>query len=170
MSLLIKDHKEQKDGAPIPSRPVLSGNNCLNTHLSELVSELIEPISTRLSSAEVTSTEEALNKISALNDMIRNDNGWWEKEKNNVLSLIGQEENSLTNLLEDLRNKSDTSIDTLQSVLITPDKTVECSAGNALDQSKTDEFDGDDGSEPVRSREKLHSQKKLIDFWNVTNT
>ena len=93
-----------------------------------------------------------------------------EKEKNNVLSLIGQEENSLTNLLEELRNKSDTSIDTFQNVLITPNKTVECSAGNALDQSKTDEFDGDDGSEPVRSREKLHSQKKLVDFWNVTNT
>ena len=104
MSLLVKDHKQQKEGAPITTRPVLSGNNCLNTHLSELVSEVVEPISTRLTSAEITSTEEALQKFTQLNDMIREDKFWWKKEKNNILNLIGQEENELTNILEELEN------------------------------------------------------------------
>ena len=56
MSLLFKDHKQwtEADKKPIPSRPVLSRNNCLNTHLSELLSELVEPISVRLSGAEGT--------------------------------------------------------------------------------------------------------------------
>ena len=64
MSLLVKDHKAwcEDDKKPVPSRPVLSGNSCLNTHLSELVSEILEPISTRITSAEITSTEEDLTR------------------------------------------------------------------------------------------------------------
>ena len=78
MFLLVKDHKSWSGDAEsaIPTRPVLSGNNCINTHLSELVSELIEPISMRLQGAEINSTEEALNKITSLNMNIRNKGNW----------------------------------------------------------------------------------------------
>ena len=53
MYLLLKDHKawSKNDGTPIPSTPVHSGNCCINTHLSELVAEVIEPIATRLNGA-----------------------------------------------------------------------------------------------------------------------
>ena len=104
MSLLVKDHKEWKesDNKPVPTRPVLSGNTCLNTHLSELVSELLEPISTRINSAEVTSTEEALMKITELNKLIRKGGDWTDKEKFNVLNIIGQDDNFLADLLDDL--------------------------------------------------------------------
>ena len=112
MSLMIKDHKQwsETDDKPIPSRPVLSGNNCLNTHLSELLSELVEPISSRLCGAEVTSTEEALHKFSQLNSFIRNDNQWWQKEKNNILGLIGQRNDFLTELLGELEDAARQSI------------------------------------------------------------
>ena len=37
MSLLVKDHKpwQEISNKPVPTRPVLSGNDCLNTHLSD---------------------------------------------------------------------------------------------------------------------------------------
>ena len=43
MSLLIKDHKKWSLGSsdPIPSRPVISGNNGLNCHMSEIISHII---------------------------------------------------------------------------------------------------------------------------------
>ena len=46
MSLLIKDHKSwrQDSDDPVPSRPVVSGNRGVNTHLSEILSELLEPL------------------------------------------------------------------------------------------------------------------------------
>ena len=69
MVLLVKDHKDwsESSGVPVPSRPVISGNKGLNTHLSELLSELLEPISLNMKSAEVSSTEEALYKVDSLN-------------------------------------------------------------------------------------------------------
>ena len=39
MVLLVKDHKSWKKDAPIPMRPVVSGNKCINTYLPELLSE-----------------------------------------------------------------------------------------------------------------------------------
>ena len=46
MSLLVKGHKVWSFDSekPVPTRPVLSGNCAINTHLSELISEIIEPI------------------------------------------------------------------------------------------------------------------------------
>ena len=89
--LLIKDHKfwKEEEGKPLPSRPVLSGNCCPNTHLSELVSELVEPVSTRLQSAEIKSTEEALNKITTLNKRVRRNRAWTSDSESNVLRFIG---------------------------------------------------------------------------------
>ena len=92
MFLLVKDHKSWSGDAEsaIPTRPVLSGNNCINTHLSELVSELIEPISMRLQGAEINSTEEALNKITNLNMNIRNNGNWLRIPESNVISQMGE--------------------------------------------------------------------------------
>ena len=72
MVLLFKDHKDwsPESGQPVPSRPVVSGNKGLNTHLSELLSEILEPIALHMGSAEVSSTEEALHKITNINKYI----------------------------------------------------------------------------------------------------
>ena len=47
MVLLIKDHKRWSpgDSGPVPSRPVVSGSRGVNTHLSEWIAEVMEPIS-----------------------------------------------------------------------------------------------------------------------------
>ena len=73
MVLLIKDHKAWRYGENIavPSCPVVSGSRNINTHLSEFVSEILEPISREMKSGEVSSTEEALSKIDKLNEDIR---------------------------------------------------------------------------------------------------
>ena len=69
MSILIKDHKKWSvdSGEPVPSQPVLSGNNTINTHLSELISELVEPIVSEHTGAEIQSTEEALSILDEIN-------------------------------------------------------------------------------------------------------
>ena len=107
MFILVKDHKQwtEEEGRPVPSRPVLSGNCCLNTHLSELLSELVEPVSTRLQGAEINSTEEALSKISSLNKHIKSDRNWTSKQISNVLQSIGK-----------FRTGTDIQIDQTQSV------------------------------------------------------
>ena len=72
MVLLVKDHKcwnpESKD--PVPTRPVMSGNKGINSHLSEWLSEILEPIALNMASAEVNSTEEVLAKIDELNSCL----------------------------------------------------------------------------------------------------
>ena len=62
MSLLIEDHKvwSEKMTKPVPSQPVVSRNKGANTHLSEIVSEILEPVVKDMESGEVVSTEEAL--------------------------------------------------------------------------------------------------------------
>ena len=72
MNILVKDHKTwtPNSNQPVPSRPVVSGNNSINTHVSELLSELIEPIVAEYNGAEIQSTEEALSMIDKLNELI----------------------------------------------------------------------------------------------------
>ena len=74
MALLIKDHKpwQESSGTPVPSRPVVSGNKGVNTHLSEIIAELLEPLVFKLGGGEVSSTEEALYLIDDLNKKINN--------------------------------------------------------------------------------------------------
>ena len=71
MSLLTKDHKSWsvESGSPVPTRPIVSGNSTVNTHLSELLSELIEPVALEADGAEVQSSEEALSLIDTLNKL-----------------------------------------------------------------------------------------------------
>ena len=70
MRLLIKDHKEwsQDSGKPVPSRPVASGNRGINSHLSEIMSEFLEPLVSEMNSGEISSTEEALYMIENVNN------------------------------------------------------------------------------------------------------
>ena len=74
MQLLLKDHKDwsEESGKAIPSRPVVSGNNGLNCHLSELVSLLIEPVAFEHDGSEVDSTDDMLAKINELNSRLSN--------------------------------------------------------------------------------------------------
>ena len=72
MSLLLKDHKKWVCGSdgPIPSRPVISGNNGLNCHLSELVSAIIDPVASEMDGREIDSTDDMLSKINELNEKL----------------------------------------------------------------------------------------------------
>ena len=139
MYILIKDHKtwDENSKTPIPSRPVLSGNCCLNTHLSELVAELVEPISTSINSAEISSTEEALQKINALNKLIRSNEDWVNNPKFNILRNIGRKMNQtlhemdpkLSSTVEN-ENMPDTNVfssSTVSGITADPDTTLNSS-------------------------------------------
>ena len=69
MIILIKDHKQwtPEKGGVIPSRPVVSGSRGINTHLSEWLSEILEPIANNMRSGEVASTEETLSIFDEIN-------------------------------------------------------------------------------------------------------
>ena len=72
MVILIKDHQHRtpEKGGVIPSRPVVSGSRGINTHLSEWLSEILEPIANNVRCGEVASTEEVLRKFDDLNKEI----------------------------------------------------------------------------------------------------
>ena len=70
MILLLNDHKGWSGKGVVPTRPVVSGNKGINTHLSELLSEILEPISYTMGGGDILSTEEALEKITNINDCI----------------------------------------------------------------------------------------------------
>ena len=69
--LLFKCHKgwsSSKGGAP-PTRPVIGGNQGMNSHLSELLSWLLEPLATEMmgKSSEVNSGEDLKSSLDRLN-------------------------------------------------------------------------------------------------------
>ena len=64
--LLFKDHKgwDQSKGPVPPTRPVASGNRGMNLHLSEILSEILEPVADRVeNSCEVISTEDIVARM-----------------------------------------------------------------------------------------------------------
>ena len=70
MYLLAKDHKNEwspESSNPVPTRPVVSGNCAVNTHLSELLSEIIEPVALQYKGAEIQSSEEGLAMLNNIN-------------------------------------------------------------------------------------------------------
>ena len=73
MAILIKDHKKWSKGSGevVPSRPVVSGNNTINTHLSEIISEIVEPLALESDGMEINSSEEALGLIDRLNTRVK---------------------------------------------------------------------------------------------------
>ena len=78
MKVLIKDHKDWKfgSGKTIPSRPVVNGRGGYNTHLSEILSHILEPIALEMTGAEVDSTEQALAAFELVNTKIKTDPEW----------------------------------------------------------------------------------------------
>ena len=74
--LLFKDHKlwESSKGTAPPTRPVMGGNSGMNTHLSEILSWLLEPLATSMlgKSSEVISGEDLKNKMDTLNEKNKN--------------------------------------------------------------------------------------------------
>ena len=76
LSLLYKDHKGWAShmGTCPPTRPVVSGNMGMNIHLSEVVSDLIEPLVDKyMGGRESISTEDMIAKFMGLNE----DNKEW---------------------------------------------------------------------------------------------
>ena len=73
MVLLVKDHKDYKPGMSgvVPTRPVVSGSRGINTHLSEWLSEILEPVANSMGSGEIASTEEAVHHLDRINDEVR---------------------------------------------------------------------------------------------------
>ena len=70
--LLVKDHKgwRQEDGVPPPSRPVCSGNRGLNRHLSEMLSNILEPVGHAVGGCDIDSTGGLLSEIEKLNEKL----------------------------------------------------------------------------------------------------
>ena len=69
--LLFKDHKgwSVNIGGEPPSRPVASANSGQNVHLSEVVSQILEPIANNWKGGmEVISTPDLASKIDGMND------------------------------------------------------------------------------------------------------
>ena len=111
MVLLVKDHKDWKEDSNkvVPTRPVVSGNNALNTHLSEILSEILEPVALNMKSAEVSSTEETLHKLTGLNDYIFKGN---QLEDMNILEDMfkDDEELKIIDVLENLYDENQTEM------------------------------------------------------------
>ena len=83
MYLSYKDHKgwEGKDDSPPPTRPIAAGNTGMNLHISEVISEMIEPmVDAFVGGEEVISTEDLKAKMEKLNEENENwkSSDWWE--------------------------------------------------------------------------------------------
>ena len=71
MYLLFKDHKgwSLETGTPPPSRPVVSAGSGQNDHMSEIISNLLEPVvKTWAGGMEKESTGDVLALIDEIND------------------------------------------------------------------------------------------------------
>ena len=117
MSLLVKDHKlwSFECATPVPTRPVVCGNCTINTHLSELLSEAIEPIALEQEGSEIQSSEEALALVDELNfglsiSQEENDlekfrteqsqNGGWDLDLHSTRPVFDSAELNSTNMAE----------------------------------------------------------------------
>ena len=83
MYLTYKDHKgwSGKDGSPPPTRPIAGGNTGMNLHISEVLSEIIEPMVDMYEGREeIISTEDMKARFEAVNEANKNWNewSWWE--------------------------------------------------------------------------------------------
>ena len=90
--LSFKDHKgwtEDKGGVP-PTRHVAGGHRGMNLHISEIVSDILEPMVGRVEGGqEVISTEDSLSVVEDVNTDMRGwtNTSWWEgKEYKNFVA------------------------------------------------------------------------------------
>ena len=71
MYLLVKDHKEVKEGALPATRPVVSGTSGMGLSMSNILSDIVENIANmRPDPIEVISTEDLLSRIDSYNENI----------------------------------------------------------------------------------------------------
>ena len=71
LSLLFKDHKGWRadSGTAPPTRPVVGGHVGINLHISEIVSDILDPVvSTYEGGMEIISTEDLLARVEILNE------------------------------------------------------------------------------------------------------
>ena len=76
VGLLYKDHKgwTVEKGGPPPSRNVVGGHVGVNVHVSEIFSDMIEPVVELVEGGrEVVSTEDLLARVEELNESMQ---GW----------------------------------------------------------------------------------------------
>ena len=83
MFLLYKDHKGWKwgDGGSPPTRPIVSGNKGMNMHLSEMISEVVEPVADVYKHGfEAISTEDLLANFMMVDKMYEgwSPTKWWD--------------------------------------------------------------------------------------------
>ena len=83
VSLLFKDHKGWKNGSTSvpPTRHVAGGHRGMNLHLSEVLSDILEPlVGTIQEGVEVISTEDLLARVDSLNKDFTGwtSSSWWE--------------------------------------------------------------------------------------------
>ena len=79
MYLLLKDHKSLTSDGLIPTRPVVSGNSSMGVHLTNILSEILEPLARRLGGGyELLSTEDLLAKIDQYNGSIEEIRRYYE--------------------------------------------------------------------------------------------
>ena len=86
VSLLYKDHKgwDNKSGTVPPTRHVAGGHLGMNLHMSEIISDILEPlVETIKGGVEVISTEDLLARIEELNQRFSDwsEHKWWEGTK-----------------------------------------------------------------------------------------
>ena len=106
MVLLLKDHKKWTVDSkePVPSRPVVSGNRGINTHLSELLADIMEPLASNNIGVEITSTEELLCKFEENNEKFDAGTGMGEV---NILEEIASRKDTYLQCDETEQNVTD---------------------------------------------------------------
>ena len=71
MYLLVKDHKEKKEGALPATRPVVSGKSGMGLSMSNILSDMIENIANmRPNAIEIISTEDLLSRVDHYNENV----------------------------------------------------------------------------------------------------
>ena len=84
MYLTYKDHKgwTGEDDSPPPTRPIAGGNTGMNIHISEVISEMVEPMVDAFEGGkEIISTEDMKARIEIINEGNKDWNrwSWWDQ-------------------------------------------------------------------------------------------
>ena len=93
--LLYKDHKgwSQAKGRVPPTRSVAGGNRGINLHMSEIVSDILEPMVGRVvGGCEVISTEDALANLEDISSSMKGwtSSSWWDGLKDGAYEACGK--------------------------------------------------------------------------------
>ena len=106
MYMMIKDHK-QPDQEELPkTRPVVSSQNGMNVHLSNIISEVLEPLAERVGTNEIISSEDLLSKVDKVNKQLQTMHAEGKAEELNNMVLIGADAEALyPSLMKDISDE-----------------------------------------------------------------